>query len=140
MCIIFIDLLSIIAGWVIVGSVYGQFPVFADADEQQNLIMHRFMEGQGLTVCVGVIVCTFVRCVYVAKDGEKWVTASVNPPSRPLAGRLSLGRRFISNSIYKKKGKAMAVNSKPFFSPPKKNKDVLNKIFCNIYDALEQQV
>lgn len=50
---------------------YGQFPAFADADEQQKLIMHRYMEGQGLTVCVGVIICAFVRCVYVAKDGEK---------------------------------------------------------------------
>lgn len=56
---------------MIVGSGYGQFPAFTDADEQQNLIMHRYMEGQGLTVCVGVIVCACVQCIYVAKDGEK---------------------------------------------------------------------
>lgn len=56
---------------MIVGSGSGQFPVFADTDDQQHLIKYRYMEGQGLTVCVGVIVCAFVRCVYVAKDGEK---------------------------------------------------------------------
>lgn len=56
---------------MIVRSGYGQFPVFADADERQNLIMQRYMEGQGLTVCVGVIVCAFARCVYAGKDGEK---------------------------------------------------------------------
>lgn len=69
--VFFFDLLSVIADRVIVGSGYGQFPAFADADEPQNLIMHRCVEGQGLTVRVGVIVRAFVRRVYAAKDGEK---------------------------------------------------------------------